>query len=80
LLTMSDGVSRQGGPGIGGGFAAGRHRAIPAGGTAAPRATLDCVSCGRPVTTTFVVQVGRLYCSSVCAGSPEATVPGLYLG
>jgi hypothetical protein len=63
---------------MGGGLTAGRHRAIPAAGRA--RASLDCVSCGRPVTTTFVVQVGRLYCSTVCAGSPEGTVPGLYLG
>jgi hypothetical protein len=63
-----------------GGFAAGRHRAIPAKGTAASGATLDCVSCGRPVTTSFVVQVGRLYCSPVCAGSADAAVPGLYLG
>jgi len=65
---------------MGGGSAAGRLRAIPVAGTAATRANLDCVSCGRPVTTTFVVQVGRLYCSTACAGSPEGTVPGLYLG
>lgn len=77
---MSDGVSRQGGPGIGGGFAAGRHRAIPAAAAAAPRAGMDCLSCGRPVTATLVMQSGRLYCSSVCAGSPEAMVPGQYLG
>ena len=76
---MSDGVSRQGGPGIGGGSAAGRHRAIPVAAVVAS-AALDCISCGRPVTTTLVVESGRLYCSSVCAASPEAMVPGRYLG
>lgn len=77
---MSDGVSRQGGPGIGGGLAAGRHRAIPVAAAVLQRAALDCLSCGRPVTTTLVVESGRLYCSSACAASPEAMVPGQYLG
>jgi len=78
---MSDGVSRQGGPGIGGGLAAGRHRAIPvAAAVVAGAAAVDCISCGRQVTTTLVVESGRLYCSSACAASPEAMVPGQYLG
>jgi hypothetical protein len=76
---MCDGVSRQGGPGIGGGLAAGRHRATPIAAAAA-HAAIDCISCGRPVTTTFVVESGRLYCGPVCAASPEAMVPGRYLG
>jgi len=77
---MFDGVSRQGGPGIGGGLAAGRHRAIPTGTAVLQRAVLDCISCGRPVTTTLVVESGRLYCSSACAASREPMVPGQYLG
>jgi len=78
---MSDGVSRQGGPGIGGGLAAGRHRAIPIAAEALQRTSaIDCISCGRPVTTTLVVESGRLYCSPACAASPEAMVPGRYLG
>jgi len=47
---------------------------------AAADAAIDCNSCGRPVTATFVVESGRLYCSPVCAASPEAMVPGRYLG
>jgi len=45
-----------------------------------PRAALGCISCGRPVTTTLVVQSGRVYCSWDCAGSLEPIVPGRYLG
>jgi len=77
---MSVGVSRQGGPGIGGGLAAGRHRAIPAAAAVLARAALDCISCGRPLTTSLVFESGRLYCSSACAAAPEAVVPGRYLG
>ena len=77
---MTGGVSRQGGPGIGGGFAAGRHRAISSGAVASvPRAVLECNSCGRRATTP-VAQLGRLFCSWDCVGSAEAMVPGQYLG
>jgi hypothetical protein len=78
---MSGGVSRQGGPGIGGGAAAGRHRAISQQAvTSIARAGLECIQCGRPVTTTMVVQSGRLFCSSDCVSSLDLMVPGQYLG
>ncbi len=77
---MSAGVSSQGGSGIGGGAAAGRHHAISTSLNSRPRAELECISCGRPVTTTLVVQSGRLYCSWDCSSSLEARVPGQYLG
>jgi hypothetical protein len=65
---------------MGGGFAAGRHPAIPGGaGASVPRPVLECNSCGRPVTTP-VAQLGRLFCSWDCVGSAEAMVPGHYLG
>lgn len=78
---MSGGVSRQGGPGIGGGAAAGRHRAIyqqPV--TSIARAALDCIQCGRPVTTTIVAESGRLFCSWDCVSALDLMVPGQYLG
>jgi hypothetical protein len=77
---MSAGVSRQGGPGIGGGMTAGRHRAYTLGRTSASRAVLECISCRKPVTATLVVQLGRVYCSWDCASSLEPVIPGQYLG
>jgi hypothetical protein len=77
---MSCGVSRQGGPGIGGGIAAGRHHAITSGGATSPRPVQECLSCGKAVTTTLVVESGRLYCSWDCAASIEPMIPGRYLG
>jgi hypothetical protein len=78
---MSGGVSRQGGPGIGGGAAAGRHRAIsqqPV--TSIARTALECIQCGRPVTTTtMVVESGRLFCVD-CVPALDLMVPGQYLG
>jgi hypothetical protein len=78
---MSGGVTRQGGPGIGGGAAAGRHRAVsqqPV--TTIARAALECIQCGRPVTTTMVVESGRMFCSWDCVSALGLMVPGQYLG
>jgi len=61
-------------------LSAGRHRAFTTAQATVPRAALGCISCGRPVTTTLVVQSGRVYCSWNCAGSLEPIVPGRYLG
>lgn len=75
------GVSRQGGLGIGGGTAAGRHRALSVRG--APRRTVtavSCASCGQTVTTTFVVHAAKIFCSWDCAGTTDFVIPGQFLG
>ena len=73
------GVSRQGGSGIGGGIAAGRHRATGTARTAPPGPALSCVSCTGPVTGVAVVVQSRVYCSWDCAVT-SAGIPGRYLG
>ena len=76
------GVSRQGGSGIGGGAAAGRHQAV----RLAPRhghshhQSIDCGSCLQPIRGTAVVIAGRLYCTWDCAVSFAGMVPGQYFG
>jgi len=77
------GVSRQGGSGIGGGAAAGRHRAYPAqsGPSILQRrhSELSCVGCGGTVSGVAVVVQSRVYCGD-CAVTTAHPVPGLYFG
>ena len=76
------GVSRQGGSGVGGGTATGRHHAVPAPQTLhrIGRASLDCIGCSRPVTGVAVVVQGRVFCTWDCAVSIAGPVPGQYFG
>ena len=76
------GVSRQGGSGVGGGTAAGRHHAVQI----RPRRryaqvkSLSCVACDRPVAGVAVVLQDRVFCTWDCAVGVAGTVPGRYFG
>jgi hypothetical protein len=76
------GVSRQGGSGIGGGVAAGRHRAIPQVEplNRTSLVSLECAGCRRPLTDAAVFLAGKVYCGTDCVQSLAVPIPGLYFG
>jgi len=73
-------VSRQGGSGIGGGMAAGRHRTVRPGQRLSHLQSLDCVGFLQPLRGGAVVIAGRLYCTWDCAVSASGMLPGQYFG
>ena len=78
------GVSRQGGSGVGGGTATGRHHAsqpVPSGPSVFQQGftVLSCDTCGGRVSGVAVVVQRRVYCGD-CAVTSASHVPGLYFG
>ncbi len=75
-------MGRQGGSGVGGGTAAGRHQAVhlSAGHRHSHQQSLDCVGCLQPIRGAAVVIAGRLYCTWDCAVSASGIIPGQYFG